>query len=275
MISFPNCKINLGLHIISKRKDGYHNISSVMYPVPLEEVLEIVKISGKGFCEFETTGFEIPGVLEENLCVKAYYLLNKDFGLPAVHIHLHKMIPMGGGLGGGSSDAAETIKTLNTIFNLNLSIDQMKFYAAQLGSDCAFFIENIPQYASGRGEILSPSPISLKDQYLVLINDGTHVSTKDAYAGIQPKEPTFDLNTLHTLPIEGWKHNVINNFEKSVFQKNPHLKNIKDELYNKGAIYAAMSGSGATLFGLFNTKPEGFEASLESDYTTLKVLKLK
>lgn len=254
MISFPNCKINLGLNIISKRTDGYHDISSIMYPVPFNEILEIIAISGNGFCEFESSGIEIPGNQENNLCIQAYQLLNEEFQLPAVHIHLHKMIPMGGGLGGGSSDAAETIKSLNTLFDLQLSLDEMKLFAAKLGSDCPFFIENIPQLAEGRGEILSPIAISLKGYYLLLINDGTHVSTKEAYAGIQPKSPSFDLKELQNLPIEDWGKQLLNDFETSIFLNHPHLQEIKNKLYDKGAVYAAMTGSGATMFGLFQNK---------------------
>jgi 4-diphosphocytidyl-2-C-methyl-D-erythritol kinase len=272
MISFPNCKINLGLNVVERRKDGYHEIQSLMYPIPLEEVLEIIEIPGKGFCNFESTGLEIPGSRADNLCVKAYNLLNTDFNLPAVQIHLHKMIPMGGGLGGGSSDAAETIKTLNTIFDLSLSNDQMKSYAAQIGSDCAFFIENNPQYATGRGEILSPTPLTLKNKYLLLINDGTHIGTKEAYAGIQPKPAKFKLDTLHTLPLENWKEFVFNDFESSVFELYPHLKIIKKNLYDMGAIYASMSGSGASIFGIFNSIPKGF---YKQDYGVNKVLLLK
>jgi 4-diphosphocytidyl-2-C-methyl-D-erythritol kinase len=242
-----------------------------MYPIPFEEILEIVEIPGKGFCEFESTGLEIPGNKESNLCVKAYNLLNKEFKLPAVHIHLHKMIPMGGGLGGGSSDAAETIKSLNTMFDLKLSVAKMKTYAAQLGSDCAFFIENIPQLAKGRGEVLSSIDLSLKDYYLVLVNDGTHISTKEAYAGIQPKPSTFDLKYLADLPIEEWKKNIHNDFEDTVFMKYPHLKDIKQNLYSKGAVYAAMSGSGATMFGVFEALPDHSSSSFKD---LNKVIKL-
>ena len=255
MISFPNCKINLGLQIEGKRSDGFHAISSIMYPLPFEEILEIVEISGSGNCEFESSGLNIPGDKASNLCVKAYELLNKIYGLPSVHIHLHKIIPMGGGLGGGSSDAAETIKSLNTIFDLKLTTGQMKSYASQLGSDCPFFIENTPQLAKGRGEILTPINLSLKGYKIALVNDGTHINTKNAYAGVTPKEPDFKLDRLTSLPIEEWKNHLVNDFEESVFKHSPHLRNIKEELYNQGAVYAAMSGSGATIFGMFEGAP--------------------
>ncbi len=256
MISFPNCKINLGLSIIGKRTDGYHEISSIIYPIPFEEILEVIPTSGNGQCKFTTTGLSIPGDASNNLCIKAYEVLNSRFNLPSVHIHLHKLLPMGGGLGGGSADAAETIKLLNRLFELQLDTQEMKLFAAQLGSDCPFFIENTPQLATGRGEILSPIAISLKGYHLVLINDGTHVSTKEAYAGVQPKKPNFDLKELPDIPIEDWKHVLVNDFERSVFKSHPHLQRMKDELYDKGAVYAAMSGSGATLYGVYTTSPD-------------------
>jgi 4-diphosphocytidyl-2-C-methyl-D-erythritol kinase len=256
MISFPNCKINLGLNIIGKRSDGYHEINSILYPIPLEEILEIIPISGQGKCKFSTTGLTIPGDPATNLCIKAYEIMNCEFDLPSVHIHLHKLLPMGGGLGGGSSDAAETIKLLNKLFDLQLNSEAMKLLAAQLGSDCPFFIENVPQIATGRGELLSPITISLKGYHLLLINDGTHVSTKEAYAGVQPKPASIDLRELPNSSIENWKHILVNDFEESVFNSHPHLKKIKKQLYEEGAIYAAMSGSGATLYGVFSELPD-------------------
>jgi len=250
MVVFPHCKINLGLHVISKRDDGYHNIETCFYPVPWRDVLEIIKSNQFSFSQ---SGLKIPGNAGENLCVKAYQLLQKDFNLTPVQIHLHKVIPTGAGLGGGSSDAAFTLRALNYIFNLNLSQTALKSYAAQLGSDCTFFIDDKPMLASGRGEILSETSLSLKGKYLVIIKPEIHVSTAEAYAGVKPKQPAQSIFKIISEPILFWKDSLSNDFEESVFKKHAVIKETKEKLYQYGASYASMSGSGAAVFGVFDS----------------------
>lgn len=250
MVVFPHCKINLGLHVISKRDDGYHNIETCFYPVPWRDVLEIIKSNQFSFSQ---SGLTIPGNAGENLCVKAYQLLQKDFNLTPVQIHLHKVIPTGAGLGGGSSDAAFTLRALNYIFNLNLSQTALKSYAAQLGSDCTFFIDDKPMLASGRGEILSETSLSLKGKYLVIIKPEIHVSTAEAYAGVKPKQPAQSIFKIISEPILFWKDSLSNDFEESVFKKHAVIKETKEKLYQYGASYASMSGSGAAVFGVFDS----------------------
>lgn len=269
MISFPQCKINIGLNIHFKRDDGFHEITSVMYPVPLNDVLEIVRADEFNFTH---SGLGIPGEERNNLCVKAYQLIDDKYSITPVHIHLYKNIPMGGGLGGGSSDATETLKLLNREFELNISNEELKNLASSLGSDCAFFVENRPQYAAGRGEELESIELDLTGKYLVLINDGTHVSTKMAYDNVDPKSPAEDLSELIKLPLEKWKGRIKNQFEDSVFKVYPHLHNLKDLLYNMGAQYASMSGSGATMYGLFDSIPN--EKDLPEDLQIKKIIEL-
>ena len=259
MISFPTCKINLGLNILSKRKDGYHEINSLMLPIPVKDVLEIVPAQT---FEFTQSGLPIPGRLEDNLIFKAYEMMKEEFDLPPVKIHLYKNIPMGGGLGGGSSNGAYTLKALNTLFDLNLSTADLQERAAQLGSDCPFFIKNEPQIAKGRGEILTPHSIDLKGKYLLLVNDGTHISTAEAYGRVHPITPTILLENILNSPIETWKNDLINDFEGPTLVDYPQLAKIKQELYELGAFYAAMTGSGSTLYGVFDTAPN-FEASFD------------
>lgn len=249
MVVFPHCKINLGLHVISKRDDGYHNIETCFYPVPWRDVLEIIKSNQFSFSQ---SGLTIPGNAGENLCVKAYQLLQKDFNLTPVQIHLHKVIPTGAGLGGGSSDAAFTLRALNSIFNLNLSQTALKSYAAQLGSDCTFFIDDKPMLASGRGEILSETSLSLKGKYLVIIKPDIHVSTAEAYSGVRPKQPAQSISKIINEAIPNWKADLSNDFEESVFKNHSSIKEIKAKLYLHGARYASMSGSGAAVFGIFD-----------------------
>jgi 4-diphosphocytidyl-2-C-methyl-D-erythritol kinase len=256
MISFPNAKINLGLHVTAKRKDGYHDIETCMVPIPLFEALEMI-LDNKTV--FTSTGLPIPGDDKDNLILKAFKLLRKDFNdLPNLNIHLHKNIPIGAGLGGGSADAAFALKLMNNLFDLHLEDWFLEDYAAQLGSDCPFFIENTPKIATGRGEILEPISVDLKGKYLVLINPQIHISTKDAYSGISPKKPLGNLKTI-LADQSLWKAHLVNDFEKSIFPKYPEIAQIKDRLYDLGAFYASMSGSGATVFGLFDSKPESVE----------------
>lgn len=259
MLAFPNAKINIGLHILRKREDGYHDIESCIYPIPWHDVLEIIPSDS---FSFQQTGIIIPGNDSDNLCIKAYQLLKKDLNLPSVSIHLHKVIPMGAGLGGGSSDAAFTIKLLNSIFELRLNSDSMKSYASKLGSDCPFFIDNIPAIASGRGTILEPVDIDLSDYYIGVIKPEIHISTREAYAHVTPKERDSMLSDLIDKPIEKWGKEVKNDFESSVFPKYPALLQIKQKIIDQGALYASMSGSGSSVFGLFGSEQVDMEFDL-------------
>jgi 4-diphosphocytidyl-2-C-methyl-D-erythritol kinase len=253
MICFPNAKINLGLHVTEKRKDGYHSIETCMVPIPLFDALEMIIETKK--TTFESSGIDIPGDSKSNLILKAYQLLQKDFSnLPNVDIHLLKKIPIGAGLGGGSADAAFALKLMNNLFDLILDDFFLEEYAAQLGSDCAFFIENKPQIATGRGEILEPVELDLKGNHLLLINPGIHISTKEAYAGVTPSTPKIKLSEI-LKDKSRWKDELVNNFEASVFQNHPEIAAIKEQLYENGAYYAAMSGSGSSVFGLYEEKP--------------------
>lgn len=248
MVTFPSCKINLGLHILSRRPDGYHNIETCFYPVPWTDILELIPAAK---FSFTSTGIAIAGDAEQNLCVKAYRLLQRDFNFGEANVHLHKIIPAGAGLGGGSSDAASTLGLINQVFQLNLSLEKLKVYAAQLGSDCAFFIENRPMIGSGRGEVLQEIDVNLRGKFLVLVKPDIHVSTADAYAMVRPAQPEMDLRTVLNSGIQGWRHRLKNDFEQSVFQKFPEIASIKETLYNAGALYASMSGSGSSVFGIF------------------------
>jgi 4-diphosphocytidyl-2-C-methyl-D-erythritol kinase len=252
MISFPNAKINLGLHIIAKRKDGYHEIETCMVPIPLYDALEMILDKNSNW---NSSGLDIPGDPKENLILKAEKLLRKDFqGLPNLNIHLHKNIPMGAGLGGGSADGAFALKLMNNLFDLHLDDFFMEEYAAQLGSDCPFFIENTPKIARGRGEILEPIDLSLEGTYLVLINPGIHIGTKEAYAGVTPASPKVKLEEV-LADRSRWKAELVNDFEPSIFKNHPEIAEIKEKMYEAGAFYSAMSGSGSSVFGLFEKKP--------------------
>lgn len=252
MITFPNAKINLGLNITGKRPDGYHNLETVFYPIPLEDALEVtlLKDAPHKFA-LHQSGMEIAGDPETNLVVKAYKLLDTEFHLPAIDIFLHKHIPSGAGLGGGSADAAFMLKLLNTKFALNLSEERLEKYAAMLGADCAFFIKNAPTYAEGIGNLFSPVSLSLKGYRLVLVKPDIFVSTREAFALIPPRQPEHSLKETVRRPVNEWKECMINDFEESVFPQYPAIKEIKEELYRRGAIYAAMSGSGSSVFGIF------------------------
>ncbi|MEJ7645034.1 MAG: 4-(cytidine 5'-diphospho)-2-C-methyl-D-erythritol kinase [Chryseolinea sp.] len=262
MVSFPPCKINLGLHVTRKRSDGYHDLVTCFYPVWWTDVLEV--ISSDDF-SFEISGNSIPGSVESNLCVKAYDLLKNDLGIGPVKIHLHKVIPTGAGLGGGSSDGAHALRILNCVFNLKLSDDALMTYAARLGSDCSFFIQDSPMIGSGRGEILDPVNLSLKGKFLALLKPEIHVSTADAYAGIRPRLPDEKLIDTLRRPVHEWQGHLRNDFEDTVFAIHPLLPQIKEMLYANGALYAAMSGSGSTLFGIFDEAP--LLNDLKSDMT--------
>jgi len=253
MLAFPNAKINIGLQIISKRSDGYHNIATCFYPIGWADALEIIEDK---HTSFTSSGIAIPGSNQDNLCLKAYNLIKKDYDIPPVHIHLHKVIPIGAGLGGGSSDAGFTIKLINQKFELNISDNIMENYAGQLGSDCAFFIRNSPTLATEKGEIFEPISVNLKGYFILLVYPNIHVSTATAYSGVQPKISGINLKDSISSDISLWKNSVINDFENSVFAQFPLISKIKNDLYTNGAEYAAMSGSGSTVFGIFKHQPD-------------------
>ena len=251
MIVFPNAKINLGLDILRKRDDGFHDIETVFYPIPLKDALEIVE-TGNGDFLFEQSGLKVDSEKGENLCEKALRILRVNYKIPGAKIHLHKAIPMGAGLGGGSANASFSLKVVNELFNLNLSNQLLRNLASQLGSDCPFFIENTPVIAKGRGEILTKINLSLKGYFLVLVHPAIHISTPKAYSMIKPAIPAQPLQNRMRLPIEKWKDAIKNDFEEPIFKEYPMLKRIKEKLYVSGAIYAAMTGSGSALYGVFD-----------------------
>jgi 4-diphosphocytidyl-2-C-methyl-D-erythritol kinase len=257
LVLFPNCKINLGLRITGERADGYHDLETVFYPIPLRDAAEITTFhSKKGHDTFELTltGIEIPGGIPSNLCTKAWQLIKKDFpDIPAVRMHLHKAIPIGGGLGGGSSDGAFTLLLLNEELKLNLSTEKLLAYALQLGSDCPFFIINKPCYATGRGEIMEQIDVDLSDHHFVIINPGIHISTKEAFADIIiTSEKRQSLKEILSQPMGTWKNSLVNEFAAPAFKKHPELQEIKSKLYELGAVYAAMTGTGSSIYGIFH-----------------------
>ncbi len=258
MISFPNAKINIGLNIIEKRPDGFHNIQSVFYPVGLCDALEVIENTDSAdSIVFTSSGIEIPGNAVDNLCVKAYHLISLDYELPKVKVHLHKYIPVGAGLGGGSSDAAFFIRTLNEKFEIGLAWGEMHHYARQLGSDCSFFISNRPAFAEGKGDEYESINIDLKDYYVALVYPNIHINTAKAYAGVKPVKAARSLeDDIQHLPINQWKDCIHNDFEDSVFPQFPEIKTIKEQLYGAGAFYASMSGSGSGVYGIFKNKTD-------------------
>ena len=262
MIIFPCAKINLGLNIVSKREDGYHNLETVFYPIPLYDALEI-KNMDEGFpsdvrCDLKVSGNAVECDEQSNLVVKAYNLLAQDFELPRVHAHLYKRIPSEAGLGGGSSDAAFMIRLLDERMRLNIGIAEMERYAAKLGADCAFFITAEPSFATGIGNILAPADGphgNLHGYYIAIVKPNVSVSTRDAYQQITPKKPVKCCRDIVRQPIETWKDELTNDFESPVFSQHPILSDIKQQLYELGASYAQMSGSGSAMFGIFKHKP--------------------
>lgn len=253
MIVFPNAKINFGLNIIEKREDGFHNLETVFYPFDLSDVLEIVESKDlkKGEYNFHCSGIVVDCNPEENIIIKAYKLLADKYDIPGIDIFFHKNIPYGAGLGGGSADAAFMLKLLNEEFNLAISNTELEEYAAVLGSDCPFFINNTPVFAHGRGELFEETKLSLAGKYMVLVKPDIAVSTAIAYAGIKPKYSDFNLRKLNELEVGEWKEKIVNDFEDNVFKEFPQIAKVKDALYEQGAIYASMSGSGASVFALF------------------------
>ena len=247
MILYPNAKINLGLNIESKRSDGYHNISSVFYPIyDCFDILEIV--SSNSFL-FTSSGIPIPG--SNNLCIKAYDLLKLKFNIPAVHIHLHKKIPIGAGLGGGSSDGAFVLKGLNDLFKLNISNEILKDLALELGADCPFFIENEPKYITGIGDLMENIKLDLSMYEIRLVDSKIHINTKNSYSNIVPKSQKLKLSELIRRPVRFWKDLITNDFEQIVFKNHPKLSKVKENLYAKGAVFSSMTGTGSTIYGLF------------------------
>jgi 4-diphosphocytidyl-2-C-methyl-D-erythritol kinase len=265
MVVFPNAKINIGLNVTEKRRDGFHNLETVFFPVGWRDALEIV-VADK--VQLSSSGICISGDPESNLVMKAYRLLQNDFNLPAVKIHLHKQIPFGAGLGGGSSDGAFMLAMLNKYFKLTISGEELECFAAKLGSDCPFFTRNKPVFASGRGEIMEPVQLSLNDWFILLVNPPVEVSTVKAFQLVVPKKPAISLKTLIELPVQEWKNKVINQFESIVFQQYPEIAEVKQCLYNKGAVYASMSGSGSCVYGLFQELQEGWNSLFPAPFLT-------
>jgi len=258
VITFPNCKINLGLWVMQRRPDGYHNIQTVMMPVPWCDILEIVPSSGVE-TTLAITGIHIEAPVENNLCYKAWRLMADKYNIPAVNMHLHKVIPSGAGLGGGSSDASFTLKMLNSLFQLNLDNETLRSLAVQLGMDCPFFIENITALSTGRGEFLKPVSLNIDGYYLIVVKPPVHVSTAAAFLGIKPVFRENSIDELTSQPLQEWKKAVQNDFEESVFDLYPEIQDIRNILYRHGAVFSAMSGSGSAVFGLFAENPVKME----------------
>lgn len=253
MVTFPNCKINLGLNIIEKRDDGFHNLETIFYPIQLNDALEIIKVNQQTEIEFSSTGLVVDGNEQDNICVNAFHLLTKDFPqISAIKMHLHKAIPLGAGLGGGSANGAFTLLLLNNIFQLNINEEKLIEYALALGSDCPFFILNKPCFAKGRGEKMEQIHLDLSNYQFIIVNPKIHVNTGWAFKQITPKMPVKSIREIIVQPIETWKHELVNDFENVVINEHHEIGNIKHELYKQGALYASMSGSGSTVFGIFN-----------------------
>ncbi len=248
MIAFPNAKINIGLNIVKKRSDGYHNLETIFYPVMIKDVLEIVEAEE---LSFSSSGIAVPGRPEDNICFKAFQLLSRDISVPKVKIHLHKNIPIGAGLGGGSSDASFFIKLMNEKFALGLSRERMEGYASQLGADCAFFIQNEPVFAYEKGDKFEKVQLDLKKFFIVLVMPDIHVPTSAAFKDITPSPSLKSLKNLIQDDITDWKGSITNDFEPGIMRQYPEIGFIKDSLYRSGAIYASMSGSGSSVYGIF------------------------
>lgn len=251
MVAFPNAKINIGLNITARRPDGYHNLESVFYPILIRDVIEVIEAPE---LKFTASGLDIPGNSQDNLCIKAYSLLAGDYDLVPVHIHLHKHIPVGAGLGGGSSDAAFFIRLMNEKFELGLTDEQMEGYCRRLGADCAFFISNKPVFAVGKGDEFSPVDLDLTSYFMVLVLPGVRISTSEAYRDVKPAKSGVYLPELIKLPVSEWRSGIKNDFERSIFKNHPVVRGIKSGLYEAGAMYASMSGSGSSVYGIFNEK---------------------
>lgn len=254
MVVFPNCKINLGLNITEKRSDGFHNIETIFIPVSLHDIIEFSENKVGKSSKLINSGIQIDGNPEDNLIIKAYNIIKKQYDIPPVNIHIYKNIPFGAGLGGGSSDASFTLKALNELFELKISNKILIKYSKELGSDCAFFIENKPVFASGKGEIFSDIEINLENYYIVIIKPDIHIGTKEAYSKVIPQKQNVSIQEKIKYNILSWKNEIINDFEVSVFRKHPEIEQIKQKLYKAGAVYSSMSGSGSSVFGIFEKK---------------------
>jgi len=259
MLTYPNAKINLGLNVVEKRPDGYHNIETIFYPIGLSDVLQVEVSETCSDYSFSSSGIAIDGDPEDNLIVKAYHLLRSGCQFPPVDISLIKQIPFGAGLGGGSSDAAFMLKTLNEMFELKMTPGKLEKLAAKLGADCAVFIKNRPVFATGIGNVFTPIKLSLKGYFLLLVKPDIHVSTPEAYSLVVPEKPETSLDDLIQQPISEWKSIIKNDFEKSVFAKHSEIEYIKNNLYGMGAVYASMSGSGSSVYGIFESAPQKTE----------------
>ncbi|PTN08392.1 4-diphosphocytidyl-2-C-methyl-D-erythritol kinase [Mangrovibacterium marinum] len=267
MITYPIAKVNLGLLVTEKRPDGFHNLETIFYPIQMQDTLEVVESDQ---FQFSSSGIAIDGKPDDNLVVKAFRLIKDDYGIPDVKIHLHKTIPSGAGLGGGSSDAAYTLRSLNELFKLEIEGEKLMEYALQLGSDCPFFLQDKPVFATGRGEKMVEIPLTLKEYYLILVKPPVHVSTALAYQNIVPQKPRLSLRGLVGFPVNKWKGNVLNHFEKYVFQAYPEVEQIKQTLYEQGATFALMSGSGSAVYGLFRSEKRGIEKLFPEDYQVFR-----
>jgi len=248
MIAFANAKINIGLQVLSRREDGYHNLETVFYPLKLYDVVEVVEAPDMRFIP---SGIPVPGDGRDNLCLRAYRLLSETHDLPPVHIYLHKAIPIGAGLGGGSADAAFLLTLLNTMFELELDESQLMDYARRLGADCAFFIRNTPVLASGIGDVFEDVKIDLSAYHLVLVKPPVHISTAEAYGTVTPDPEGRQLKSAIARPVAEWRDTIVNDFEAGIFANHPEIAAVKNQLYENGALFAAMSGSGSSVYGLF------------------------
>lgn len=260
MILFANAKINIGLQVTARRADGYHELNSIFYPLPIYDIIEILETDAE-HSVLSVQGNHIPGNTADNLCIKAYGLLKKEFDIPVVSIDLIKQIPIGAGLGGGSADASFVLKGLNDLFQLNLTNTQLMKYAAQLGADCPFFIANTPVFATGIGTDFKKISLDLGEYHIAVIMPDIHISTAEAYSGVNPIPSNVNLEEAIRLPIQEWKFHIRNDFEESIFERYPLLKEIKEALYQKGAIYTSMSGSGAAIYAIFWEKMDLSEFS--------------
>jgi len=254
MIVYPNAKINIGLNIVSKRADGFHDLETIFCPVPLRDRLEI-ELSEDGADHFSTLGISIDCNGKKNLVEKAVDLMRESRNVPALDIRLTKNVPTGAGLGGGSADAAFCITAVNRMLDLGLTVSEMEAMAARLGSDCAFFIDNRPKYATGRGELMTEVPDSLAGYHIAIIKPEFSISTPLAYSKVRPQKPASVLKDDYLKPVSEWKTLIKNDFEEFLFPMFPELQQYKDALYQSGALYAAMSGSGSALFGIFDSQP--------------------
>jgi 4-diphosphocytidyl-2-C-methyl-D-erythritol kinase len=253
VLTFPNAKLNLGLYVTARRPDGYHDLETVFLPLPWTDVLEVLPApKGQAATDLTLSGRPIPGAVATNLCLKAYELLKADFpDLPAAQMQLHKVVPIGAGLGGGSADAAFALRAIGEVFGLGLAAAQLENYARRLGADCAFFIENTPRLARGKGDIFEPIALSVSGTACVVVYPGLHISTPQAFAGIVPQAPAYPLREALAQPMRTWRTTVSNDFEKSLAPTHPVLADIKQQLYAAGATYASLSGSGSAVYGLF------------------------